>query len=239
MPYCARCGVEVDRGVEACPLCEAPIPVFDDLPAEGPRAESRYPPVEVEPPRPNGRRLRLSIWATLSAIFIISLLVVLTVNLVWTGGAITWSGYALGSIGLAWALATFVLVIFRPPWLVVLCSYPAVAVFLALIDILDGSLSWFLPVALPVATGTFLSFEISTILWSVWRDRGANQLAILLLLLGPCCLGIDWVASAYLERPGPTWSYVVLGVLVPLAGFLFIYHYVLRRVLNLERIFHL
>ncbi len=35
-----------------------------------------------------------------------------------------------------------------------------------------------------------------------------------------------------------SWSYVVLGVFVPLAGFLFVYHYVLRRVLKLDRVFH-
>lgn len=241
MPYCSRCGVETDPGIEFCPLCDAPIPSLDDLPPlDGAMAElgRRYPPIPIEIIRPTRRQICMSIWATLSAIFIISMLVVLAANLVMTGGDLTWSGYAMGSIGLAWIISTFILVIFRPPWLVVLCSYPAFAGFLALVDILDGSWAWFLPVGLPVVTATFLALEVSTILWTVWKDRGANQLAILLLMLAPACLGIDLAASSYLGSVSLTWSWVVLGVFVPLAGFLFIYHYVLRRVLKLERIFH-
>ena len=26
MPYCAKCGVEVENGVKNCPLCKFPIP---------------------------------------------------------------------------------------------------------------------------------------------------------------------------------------------------------------------
>ena len=121
----------------------------------------------------------------------------------------------------------------------VLCIYPPVAGFLALVDALDPARGWFLTVGLPIASATFLAFEVSTILWTVWKDRGANQLAILLLLLGPACVVIDLVTSAYLGDSHLTWSFVVLGVLVPLAGFLFVYHYALRRVLRLERFFHL
>jgi hypothetical protein len=232
--------VEVDRGIEACPLCAAPIPRFDDLPpAGGASPEPRYPRVtDAGPARPTGRSIRLSVWATLSAIFVISMLVVLAVNLVWTGGSITWSGHALGSIALAWAISTVILVIFRPPWLVVLCIYPPVVGFLALVDLLVGSLDWFLPVGLPIATVMFLPFEVATVIWTTWKDRGANQLAVLLAMLGPACLAMDLAISRYVGLPGPTWSWVVVGVLVPLAGFLFVYHYVLHRVLKLDRIFH-
>jgi len=30
MPYCSRCGVEVDEGTAACPLCATPIQSLDD-----------------------------------------------------------------------------------------------------------------------------------------------------------------------------------------------------------------
>jgi hypothetical protein len=241
MPYCARCGVEVDVGIEACPLCLAPIPTFDDLPPLGGSeivTERRYPPLSAEKARAMGQQIRLSIWAAFMAIFVISFLVVLTANLIETGGQITWSGYALGSIGLTGIIATIILVIFRPPWLLVLCSYLPTIGFLALVDVLDGSFDWFLGVGLPIASSTFLAFEISTIIWTVWKDRGANQLGILLALIGLACVGVDLVTAIYFDRPGLSWSYVVLGVLIPLAGFLFIYHYALRKVLKLERFFH-
>lgn len=240
MPYCCRCGVEVDRDVAACPLCEAPIPRLDDLPAPAEPAERRYPPKEtLGPARATARQVRLSIWATLSAIFVISILVVLAANLVESGWRVTWSSFALGSLGLAWVVTTIILVVFRPPWLVLLCTWAPVVGFLAFVDALDGGgMRWFFPLGLPIATAAFLAFEVSTILWTVWKDRGANQLAILLLLLAPACIGIDLSSSAYIGDAHLSWSYVVAGVLVPLAGFLFVYHYALRRVLKLDRIFH-
>jgi len=30
MPYCSKCGVEVDDGIEKCPLCDLPIQYFQE-----------------------------------------------------------------------------------------------------------------------------------------------------------------------------------------------------------------
>ena len=55
MPYCAKCGVEVENGVKNCPLCKFPIP--DILSGEGKKEEERkYPKLEFRPipqSRPN------------------------------------------------------------------------------------------------------------------------------------------------------------------------------------------
>ncbi len=39
MPYCFKCGVEVDNGVKNCPLCNLDLPVFEDEEI----VEERYP----------------------------------------------------------------------------------------------------------------------------------------------------------------------------------------------------
>ena len=241
MSYCSRCGVEVDVGVERCPLCAAPIPTFDDeLDDElSRRIAPRYPTALEPPERVKGWKVRMALWATLSALLLVSMLAVLTVNLLWTGGSLTWGGYALASLGLAWASLTVALLLARWPWIVVVGNYLLVVGFLAVIDALDGSLDWFLPLGLPIATAGFVVPIVSIILWMFWTDHGANHLAVLLDLIAALCLGLDLVTSSQLGRPGLSWSLVVVAVLVPLSGFFFLYHYVLRKVARLRRLFHL
>ncbi len=240
MAYCARCGVEVDSGVEECPICAAPIPVFDD--DDGDERYSIAPryPTALEPPEPpSSRQIRMTIWATLSALFLVSFLVVIAVNLIWTGGHLTWAGYALASIGVAFIACTTILLLFRWPWIIVVSNYPSVVGFLALLDLFDGGLDWFLPLGLPIATATFLVPIVSLILWMFWKDRGANHLAVLLCLVALLCLGIELMASGYLGDVELSWSFVVVAVLTPLSGFFFVYHYVLRRIVRLRKLFHL
>lgn len=234
MPYCAQCGVEVEAEVVACPLCSAEIPQFEDQEEEAPR----YP---SQPPKPGpltGRQIRMAIWAALSAILLISFFVVLAVNLVWTGGQITWASYAMASIGVAIVACTTICILFKRPWLVVLSNYPSIVAFLALLDLFDGGFDWFLPLGLPIATASFLLPIVSLILWMFWRDHGTNHLAVALCLVAALCVGVDLAASSYLGDFGLSWSYVAVAVLIPLAGFFFIYHYALRRFIKLDRIFH-
>jgi hypothetical protein len=237
MAYCARCGVEVEAGVLACPLCALPVPRFDDEPDDG--AAPRYPSDLLPPEPPSGHAVRMALWATLSALFLVSFLVVVAVNLIWTGGSLTWAGFAMASIGLAWAIMTLILLLFRWPWIVVVSSYPPVVGFLALVDVFSGGFEWFLPLGLPIATAFFIVPVVSLVLWMVWRDHGTNHLAVLLALVAMLCVGIDLMASRYLGDLELSWSIVVTAVLVPLSGFFFVHHYVLRRIPLLRRIFHM
>lgn len=238
MPYCARCGVEVDPGTPACPLCDAPIPVFDDDPGGTAEVSDRYPVPEgaLDPLSP--RQIRMTVWAIVSAVLLIGFVAVAGVDVVDGGSRLTWSGYVLGAIGLAWLLVTSAILFFRRPWLVILADAAPVLGYLAVVDLLDGGLDWLLTLGLPVGSASILVLQVSAILWSVWKDRGSNQVAILVLLLGALCVVIDLVVSAHLGRSSPSWSLVVVAVLVPLAAMLFIHHYVLRRIPKLRRVFH-
>ena len=99
MPYCARCGVEVDEGVRGCPLCEAPIPVFDDDDGSIAAPSGRYPAPEeaLDPLSP--RQIRMTAWAVLSAVLVIAFAAVLAIDLVDESEGLGWSGYVLGALG--------------------------------------------------------------------------------------------------------------------------------------------
>jgi hypothetical protein len=58
MPYCSRCGVEVDDSVARCPLCDAPIQKFsEDDGSPWPSEEAPLPPT---PPLSGDERIALS-----------------------------------------------------------------------------------------------------------------------------------------------------------------------------------
>lgn len=65
MPYCPKCGVEVDNGVENCPLCSFPVPYIDE---SAPRFTSRYPNAKNDYPK-NIQHIKNTAFITMTVIF--------------------------------------------------------------------------------------------------------------------------------------------------------------------------
>jgi hypothetical protein len=229
MTYCSRCGVEVEERAEACPLCEAPIQRLD-----GPREEpARYPDVVAAP----NRQLRYLVWILSTAALSSLALTFGTLDVV-LNRRITWSFYPLVGAGVIWLLMTVVVAVARRPVFVIVGQAVATGGFLFFIDISDGRLHWFVPLALPivaVVTGA------SILVWLVARlSRRAPALVAAAVLFG-CGAGsvaVDLLVSAYLGAPGMSWSWVVLGAAAPLVLFLLYFHIRLGRRIHLGRILH-
>jgi len=229
MTYCSRCGVEVEERAEACPLCEAPIQRLDE-PREEP---ARYPDVVAVP----DRQVRYLVWILSTAALSSLALSFATLDVV-LNQSITWSLYPLTAAGVIWLLITLVVAVARRPIFVIVGQAVATGGFLFFIDILDGRLHWFVPLALPivaVVTGA------SVLVWLVARvSRRAPALvgAAVLFGCGAGSVAVDLLVSAYLGDPGMSWSFVVLGAAVPLMVFLLYFHVRLGRALHLARILH-
>ena len=229
MTYCSRCGVEVEERAEACPLCEAPIQRLDE-PREEP---ARYPDVVTAP----NRQVRYLVWISSTAALSSLALTFGTLDVV-LNQRITWSLYPLTGAGVIWLLITLVVALARRPIFVIVGEAVATGGFLFFIDLLDGRLHWFVPLALPivaVVTGA------SVLVWLVARmSRRAPALIAAAVLFG-CGAGsvaVDLLVSAYLGAPGMSWSFVVLGAAVPLIVFLLYFHIRLGRRIHLGRILH-
>jgi peptidoglycan/LPS O-acetylase OafA/YrhL len=137
-----------------------------------------------------------------------------------------------------WLLITLVVALARRPIFVIVGQAVATGGFLFLIDISDGRLQWFWPLALPivaVVTGA------SVLVWLVARlSRRAPALTAAAVLFG-CVAGsvtVDLLVSSYLGTPGMSWSFIVLGATVPLMVFLLYFHIRLGRRIHLGRILH-
>lgn len=229
MTYCSRCGVEVEERAQACPLCEAPIQRLDE-PREEP---ARYPDVVTSP----DRQVRYLVWILSTAALSSLALTFVTLDVV-LNQRITWSHYPLIGAGVIWLLITLVVAVARRPIFVIVSQAVATGGFLFLIDISDGRLHWFVPLALPivaVVTGA------SVLVWLVARLSRRTPALVAAAVLFGCGAGsvaVDLLVSAYLGAPGMSWSWVVLGAAVPLVVFLLYFHVRLGRRIHLGRILH-
>ncbi|MDQ7013713.1 MAG: DUF6320 domain-containing protein [Planctomycetota bacterium] len=215
--------------MEACPLCGAPIQRFEPEPTE----PARFPdPV----PMPN-RHVRHLVWSVSTAVLLSAGLTFLTLDLI-LSSAVTWSRYPLTGVGVLWVFITLVVLVARRPIFVIAGQAVATAGFLLAIDFFDGKLSWFMPLALPIVA---IATTGSVLVWIVTRlSRRAPAMiaASVLLACATSAVGLDLIVSAHHGEPGVSWSFIVLGAVVPPMLFLLYFHYRLRKKIDLRRILH-
>jgi len=159
--YCVKCGVELADSERKCPLCNTPVymPGLSDEP------DRQYPKFEKpEPVNPRG------IYFIVSFVCIICSVIsfVCDLNL---GGGITWSGYVIGGIIVAYVL------FFLPGWfkkynpaIFVPTGFASIALYLWYINFAVGG-KWFMSFALPITGAIALILSSITIL-SYYLKKG-------------------------------------------------------------------
>ncbi len=236
MPYCSRCGVEVDNDVVNCPLCNTPIQHFEET---GP-AESRYPADDVEPrPRIGDRGRRRILWEVLTLLYAIGVIVVVGSDLR-VDAAVDWSLYPTISIVFAWICTTLLIFFRKQPATIVIGTIVSTIAFLAATDLVDGKIEWFFPLGLPILALFVIISGIISVATIRAKERGLNVVAFVLIGIAVFCFGVDLLVSLYLTATVDfTWSIVVLLTLIPVAIILLFLHYRLRNRFDLKRVFHL
>lgn len=139
--YCMNCGVRLGEGEKRCPLCGTRAYHPDLLCPEG---KPLYPS-QWSPPEPERSSFRFFLTVLGLAAAVICLLVDLGL---WK--RVTWSGYALGGIAVAYILLALPLWFRRPNPVVLLpADFAAMGLYLLYIDLKTGG-DWFLSFAFPV-----------------------------------------------------------------------------------------
>ena len=143
--YCAKCGVKLADTEESCPLCGTRA-YHPDLPREA--APPSYPRGKYPARQPRS----LVAQAVLTELFLLPCVVVLLVDLQFNGG-VTWSGFAIGALIMAYVMMVLPLWFRRPnPVIFVPCGFAVIALYLLYIDLTVRG-GWFLPFALPLTGG--------------------------------------------------------------------------------------
>jgi len=236
MPYCVKCGVELDPDATACPLCLTPVL----LPGAAGPARHAHPILDPEGTEHiSDSEEHLMVWEMLTVSFGIGALAVLVVDLA-EGDGLGWSRYPLASLVLAWTLLTIVLRARRPSLAAVALAALATPAYLVVLDLFHDGLGWSLSLGLPISLSAEAIVGLSTLAIARARRRGANVAAIALAATAALCLSIE--ASIDLARAhglSLRWSSIVLAALLPVSLFLFYLHYRILGKRSLRRFFRL
>ena len=245
MPYCSRCGVEVDDATSDCPLCEAPIQRLD-APAS-PLGAGPYPQHIIDPQdryrlsRAERRRIAIEI---LSLVAILGSGALLLMDLL-SSADLGWSRYAVASIVFGWTAACLPIALHGRPKAAVAAVGAASVAFLVVLDAMDGAIGWSLSLGAPIALTSFAAVLATATCIATRRVKGLNLLGIGAIGLAAYLVALEAllrIGLLGLERFGevrPYWSLVAALALVPVAVFLFYLHGRVARGADLRKIFRL
>lgn len=242
MPYCSKCGIEVDEGVAACPLCAAPIQKLDESapnPARGP-----YPQRIIDPEnayklsKAERRRIGLEIISLTAALASAALCIIDLLPDLRLG----WSRYAVVSIALAWMASVTPAILYGRIKSTLAAVGAEILAFLLVLDALDGRLGWSLSLGIPIALTSYLVATVATIIMARRPSKGLNLLGIGALALAAYLVALEWIIRLGLglgANMRSYWSIIAALALVPVAIFLFYLHGRVLRGANLRTIFRL
>ena len=239
MPYCSKCGVEVNDDVKECPLCFLPIQQFPDETAEEPSKKKypdrtdkqvngrTYPDHEVESPTKRiltHKEKLIRAWEIIGVSLLIPFLIVTFTNLI-INTTITWAKFPMIALMLVWLLCTFPLVFTKRPVIVIIGIAISLIGFLVLVDYFDNwSINWVHILAIPIIA-LVLTLSIAVVIPSVKvKNKGMNIAAFILFAVGLLNLGLDLIISIH-EGISVSWSLFVLVPTFIVGGFLMYMHY--------------
>jgi cytochrome c oxidase subunit IV len=235
MPYCEKCGVELEESAIACPLCGTRV-----AGAGGPAeqdASAREAAQEGE-----ARRKRFLIVEVLSVVAGIAAALCLGIDLFSSKGRLLWSPYAIIGLAMIWLVLAMPRIFARRLWLVFAVLAPGELLLLFLVDVFDmakGGADWFLSYGLPIYLLSLVILAAAVVLSLISKRRGLNILGIALACAAFECLGLETILS--LASGGGVrldWSPIVALACVPASGLAFYFHYrVIKK--SLARTFHL
>ncbi len=251
MAICRSCGVEVDQGLAACPLCGACLegadPASQAPAAQAPDARSGaagapFPPASGsarpqldKPPAALRRWLveAVTILAGAAAIVVFAADFAYRMHL-------TWSVYPLAAIGFLWVSALAAIAMARRVLLWLACQTLALLAFLYGLDALTAGRPWFAGLALPAA---LLAVVLAAATVAAARGRAGAPLsatALGLLAVGLYLLGLEQILNRYAARvTAPGWSLVAFGCILPVVLVLLFLRRSLRSRPELRKLFHL
>ncbi len=227
--YCVKCGVELKKGAQMCPLCGTMILVqgedgkirFGDL-VENPEP-SQYPKYTGEPEKVNPHGIMFA----LTGLFAVALIICVLTDVLMTK-KITWSGFA--AAGLASGYVTWVLPWwFKKPTPVIFFPAAMASVLLAALYVcLKTGGNWFLSFALPVGAAFTAIIETVIVLVRYTVKKVRHRLLFIfggaLIALGGLCMLIEFLLHVTFGTPMVWWSVIplvslfVLGMILIVSG---------------------
>lgn len=238
MPYCSRCGVEVENDVKSCPLCSTEIQILEPEETRFQKYPDKAAPHSVAPKR-NKKEMRRMAAILVTFGLLIPASIAIAADMV-INGQVTWGTYTISSLIYIWVLVLLPLLYYKKPVLTLLAYYLSTLFFLYSIDSFNEGMFWFQGLAFPIITVTAALIAIIIFIGRHSKVKGINILSYAVLSLGIECIGIDFSVSLF--RTGvikPGWSVIVLSATIPAAILLYYIYYKTRKPLKVKEYFHI
>jgi len=238
MPYCSRCGVEVDDDVSKCPLCSLEIQVLESEEKKFGRYPEKAAPHSHAPKRNKKEKRRMAaILVTFGLLIPASIAIVADIVI---NGSVTWGTYTISSLIYIWVLILLPLLYYKKPVLTLMAYYLSTLFFLYSIDSFNGGIFWFQGLAFPIITITAALIVINIFISRHSKVKGINILSYLVFSIGIECIGIELAVSVFLTGAiSLGWSMIVLSAAIPAAGLLYYIYYKTGKPLKVKKYFHI
>ncbi len=210
--YCVNCGVKLADTEKTCPLCNTAVYHPSVKQAD---VRPLYPHNRM----PNSITSSKALNGAVIILFMIPLTVCFFADLL-LDGVMSWYGYVVGALAVAYVAAALPLWFRKPnPVIFVPCDVVAVGAYLLYIDLAtDGG--WFLRFAFPVVGGLgLIACVVVTLMYYLRRGR-LYILGGALMALGAFMLLIEFLMDITFGLPFVGWSIYPLAALVLLGGLL-------------------
>lgn len=170
MAYCVHCGVKLGSSEKRCPLCGTAV--LD--PAE-PRVPDAPRPYPVRSPDQELKRNKQVLLVLAAAMTLIPAFLCLIIDLL-DGGGISWSYYAASALCLTFiALDVPLIVTHHRLVYSVITAFICLNSFLFIVYLMDSSVNWFFPIALPALA---LLTILLLLLAGLYRKGVLNRLTL-------------------------------------------------------------
>ena len=93
--YCVKCGVELEKGRESCPLCRTKV-LYEDA-EQDKEYDSEYPEVRINIYKLNKKKIKSNVYFVMFMISLISILEIAVGNII-INGKLTWGYFTIPSI---------------------------------------------------------------------------------------------------------------------------------------------
>ncbi len=238
MPYCSRCGVEVDIEIKRCPLCSTDIQLLPPEINKNKKYPSVTAPKSIAPKR-NKKEIKKMAAILVTFGLLIPASITITADMV-INKTVTWGTYAISAVAYTWILVLLTLLYYKKPAITLLGYYSTTVLFLYTVDFLNNGIYWFYTMALPISTLTTTLTAVIIYIANRSRVKGINILSYTIMAIGIECLGIDLSTTLFLTGSIQlSWSIIVFAATVPAAGLLYYIYHKTRKSFKMKEYFHI
>ncbi len=230
MPYCPKCGIQIEANRQNCPLCSFPVPEIEEF-KENPQQRERYLLNHYRMKQAENRRrwkeVRVFVYMGISLSLVV-LSLIFGVQDFYFSGELTWSRYVITS-NLAAVVSLFFFLKFIPAFLPNFLGLGFTAGgFLYLTDRYNGEMDWFWDFGLVICINAMVWIFFLRLIIRHSRRRGLNIPAYGFFAVALACFSLEVIQNFYQgEIFSLTWSIPVITTLFPVGGLLLFLHLLL------------